>query len=87
MLLAVICTWATLTPHFNPGVESTFCKERNEVASKLGALLIIKDLLNIPIDPDRIPQQFDYERTDEAHQTIVAAEFVRPIDDVQVESA
>lgn len=71
----------------NPGVESTFCKEKNQVASKLGALLIMKDLLNLPIDADSIPQQGDYEGTDEAHQTIVAAEFVRPVEDVEVESA
>lgn len=47
----------------------------------------MKDLLNIPIDPDSISQQGDYEGTDEAHQTIVAAEFVRPVDDVEVERA
>lgn len=47
----------------------------------------MKDLLNIHIDPESIPHQGDYEDTDEAHQTIVAADFVRPVDDVEIEQA
>jgi len=39
------------------GVQSSVCKEKNEVSSKIGALLIIKGVLGLPIDIDAIPAQ------------------------------
>ncbi|TFK54805.1 P-loop containing nucleoside triphosphate hydrolase protein [Heliocybe sulcata] len=61
------------------------CKEGNVVSSKLGALLILKSILKIPIDADLISDH--YGDPDEAHQTIVEASQVRAVDGVEVEGA
>ncbi|EPQ58049.1 P-loop containing nucleoside triphosphate hydrolase protein [Gloeophyllum trabeum ATCC 11539] len=65
-------------------VNSPSCKEGNVVSSKLGALLILKTILEMPIDPNAFQDQ--YESPDEAHQTIVQASFVRPVEGVEVEA-
>lgn len=54
------------------------------MSSKLGALLILKTILEMPIDPNAFQDQ--YESPDEAHQTIVQASFVRPVEGVEVEA-
>ncbi len=37
------------------GVHSATCKESNVVSSKLGARLVLRGLLNIPMEIDAIP--------------------------------
>jgi len=37
------------------GIDSPFCKEGNEVSSKTGAQVILRGILNMPIDLDAIP--------------------------------
>ncbi|ETW85689.1 hypothetical protein HETIRDRAFT_308737, partial [Heterobasidion irregulare TC 32-1] len=64
-------------------IASAYCQEKNIVASKLGALILLKDILNIPIQADVIPLQF--KDTDEEHQTIVPAWDVRSQQGVEIE--
>ncbi|THH10992.1 hypothetical protein EW146_g8195 [Bondarzewia mesenterica] len=64
-------------------IASPYCSEKNIVASKLGASIVLKDILNIPIDANVIP--FQFTTTDEEHQTIVAASEVRRQEGVEVE--
>jgi len=66
-------------------VNSPSCKEGNVVSSKLGALLILKSVLKIPIDADLISDY--YGDPDRAHQTIVEASHVRAVNGVEVEAA
>ncbi|KAL4065341.1 P-loop containing nucleoside triphosphate hydrolase protein [Scleroderma citrinum] len=69
------CTNCILSPR---------CKENNTVSSKIGALIILRGLLNLEINADSIPiQAQEQDSTD----TIVEAGYVRPIDGVQVEAA
>lgn len=65
-----------------PGIHSTKCKEENKVASKLGALLILRGLLSLEIDPEIIPERVDEET---GFDTIVEADYVRAVDGVEVE--
>ncbi|KAJ7702373.1 hypothetical protein B0H17DRAFT_923441 [Mycena rosella] len=65
-------------------IHSAKCREKNEVSSKLGALLILQGLLDIPVDPDSIPVQTDAEI---GHDTIVESPGVGAITGVSVERA
>lgn len=56
----------------NPGILSPLCKEGNSVSSKAGALVILKAILDEPIDPDSIPYETD-ERTLKGHDSIISA--------------
>lgn len=67
------------------GVSSPSCKEGNVVSSKVGALIILKALLNIPIDVDLLQQE--PRVVNDAHETVVAATSVRVAEGVEVESA
>lgn len=64
------------------GVHSTKCREENQVSSKLGALLILRGLLNLEINPESIPERVDKET---GSDTIVEAGYVRALDGVEVE--
>lgn len=62
-------------------VQSTFCKEGNKVCSKLGAEIILKQILGLDINKEGIPY-----RTDPLpHNTIVEAFPVSVADGVNVE--
>lgn len=63
------------------GVISSYCKENNEVASKLGAQVLLRGVLGLPIDVDAIPEQEDGNFT----ITVVEAQTVRAVEGVQVE--
>ncbi|KAH7889934.1 DEAD H helicase [Phlebopus sp. FC_14] len=64
-------------------IHSANCKEENKVASKIGALVILRGILNLEVNPDSIPAA-----TDEAtgFDTIVDADYVRAVDGVEIES-
>jgi len=62
-------------------IQSGFCKEGNQVSSKLGAQLVLRSILGFKIDADTIPAQ---DRVD-GFQTITEATYVRPVDGMQVE--
>jgi len=64
------------------GIYSTNCREENKVASKLGALLVLRGLLDLEINPESIPEQVVPETR---FDTIVEAGYVRPVDGVNVE--
>lgn len=63
------------------GIISSYCKENNEVASKLGAQVLLRGVLGLPIDADAIPEQEDGSFT----VTIVEAQTVRAVEGVEVE--
>ncbi|KAG1749078.1 DEAD H helicase [Suillus paluster] len=63
-------------------IHSATCSEGNVVASKAGALLVLKALLNLDIDTNSVAQQ-----PGQGPDTIVEATYVRPLDGVQVEPA
>ncbi|KAG1882994.1 hypothetical protein F4604DRAFT_1953038 [Suillus subluteus] len=65
------------------GIHSATCSEGNVVASKIGALLILKALLNLDIDANGVAVQFGSQ----GFETIVEAMYIRPLDGVQVEPA
>ncbi|KLO10412.1 DEAD/H helicase [Schizopora paradoxa] len=62
-------------------IISSYCKENNEVASKLGAQVLLRGVLGLPIDADAIPEQEDGSFT----VTIVEAQTVRAVEGVEVE--
>ncbi|KAI0807176.1 P-loop containing nucleoside triphosphate hydrolase protein [Fomes fomentarius] len=66
-------------------ISSPSCKEGNVVSSKVGALIILKALLNIPIDVDLLEQE--PRAVSDVHETVVAATSVRVAEGVEVESA
>ena len=68
-----------------PGVDSPTCKEGNLVSSKAGALIILKALLNLPIDVDLLHQEPGI--VSDAFETVVEATSVRVAEGVEVESA
>ncbi|KAF7338638.1 DEAD/H helicase [Mycena venus] len=65
-------------------IYSSACREKNEVASKLGALLVLRGILDIPVDPDSVPIQNEMEI---GHDTIVEPAGVGAITGVTVERA
>lgn len=64
------------------GIHSATCREENKVSSKLGALLVLRGLLNLEINPESIPKRMDEET---GFDTIVEADYVRAVDGVEVE--
>ncbi|KIK45797.1 hypothetical protein CY34DRAFT_777472 [Suillus luteus UH-Slu-Lm8-n1] len=64
-------------------IHSATCSEGNVVASKIGALLILKALLNLDIDANTVAMQSGSQ----GFETIVEAMYIRPLDGVQVEPA
>ncbi|KAG0706339.1 hypothetical protein DFH29DRAFT_995980 [Suillus ampliporus] len=69
---------------FDHSIHSTTCSEGNVVASKPGALLVLKALLNLDIDTNSVAKQ---PVQIQGPDTIVEATYVRPLDGVQVEPA
>ncbi|KAJ7871484.1 P-loop containing nucleoside triphosphate hydrolase protein [Mycena olivaceomarginata] len=65
-------------------IHSSSCREKNEVSSKLGSLLVLRGILGIPIDPDSIPVQAEMEI---GHDTIVEPVGVGALTGVSVEQA
>ncbi|KAL7283261.1 hypothetical protein ACG7TL_002690 [Trametes sanguinea] len=66
-------------------VDSPSCKEGNVVASKAGALIVLKAILARPIDVDLL--QHEPDETLQVHDTVVEATSVRTAEGVEVESA
>ncbi|KAG2133901.1 DEAD H helicase [Suillus cothurnatus] len=64
-------------------IHGATCSEGNIVASKTGALLILKALLNLDIDANSVATQLSSQE----FETIVEATYIRPLDGVQVEPA
>ncbi|KAJ6618312.1 DEAD/H helicase [Mycena sp. CBHHK59/15] len=64
-------------------IHSGACREKNEISSKLGALIVLKGILGIHVDPDSIPVQSE----EMGHDTIVDAPGVGAIPGVSVERA
>lgn len=75
----------TYSVHTITGVQSPSCKEGNKVSSKLGALLILKGILGMEIDPDSVPYEIDDRPGPQGHDSIVDASPVRTTGDVEVE--
>jgi hypothetical protein len=67
------------------GVQSTSCREANQVSSKLGAGIIIKGILGLTIDQDTIPYQEGGLQQTQAPNTIVNAETVYSREKVNIE--
>ena len=63
------------------------CKEHNTVRSRAGALVILRDILALPIDPATLPAIETATGDPDAHQTIVEAPSVGRAQDVKVEQA
>ncbi|KZS99153.1 P-loop containing nucleoside triphosphate hydrolase protein [Sistotremastrum niveocremeum HHB9708] len=63
--------------------KSTWCKEGNEVSSKVGALIVLRSLLDLPLRLDEIPDA-PY-LIDPLMETVVEATQVRALDDIEVE--
>lgn len=64
-------------------IRSAYCKEGNVVSSKLGAQIVIRGILGLPIDMDSIPDP--PESLADVPQSIVAAEPIIPVDGVEIE--
>ncbi|KAL1746966.1 P-loop containing nucleoside triphosphate hydrolase protein [Schizophyllum fasciatum] len=62
-------------------IASTACKEKNEVHSKIGALVIIRDILGQLTDIAHIPDQ----RPNRTHDSIVVAHPVKAAEGVAIE--
>ncbi|KAF8316647.1 P-loop containing nucleoside triphosphate hydrolase protein [Clavulina sp. PMI_390] len=62
-------------------VKMASCKESNAVASKIGALLILRAVLGRPIDWEDVP----YAENFAMNETVVAASAVKTLGEVQVE--
>lgn len=62
------------------GVQSPACKEGNKVCSKIGALVVMQDILGLDVDAEAIPFQGDG-----AWNTIVEAPSVRNAEGIEVE--
>ncbi|KIY43668.1 P-loop containing nucleoside triphosphate hydrolase protein [Fistulina hepatica ATCC 64428] len=65
-------------------VQNAGCTEHNAVCSKIGALVIIKNLLGRPQHPESIPYETKEKR---GSDTIVSAQHVRAVEGVVVEPA
>ncbi|KAJ6606558.1 P-loop containing nucleoside triphosphate hydrolase protein [Mycena vulgaris] len=65
-------------------IHSGACREKNEVATKLGALLVLQGILDIRVNPDNIPVQTDAQI---GHDTIVEPPGVGVMTGVSVERA
>ncbi|KAJ7470339.1 hypothetical protein FB451DRAFT_1135554 [Mycena latifolia] len=65
-------------------ILSPKCRERNEISSKMGALLILQGILDIQVDPDSVPVQTEAQI---GHDTIVEPPGVGVMTGVSVERA
>ena len=63
------------------GTRMASCKESNAVASKLGAIVILRGVLGLSTSPDDIPDSGEVE----VLETVVTASAVRTLGDVAVE--
>ncbi|KAJ7684713.1 P-loop containing nucleoside triphosphate hydrolase protein [Mycena polygramma] len=72
------------TKAFDNGIHSSACREKNEVSSKLGALLVLRGILDIHVDPESIPMQTDDQI---GHDTISDPASVGAVTGVSVERA
>ncbi|KZV69057.1 DEAD/H helicase [Peniophora sp. CONT] len=68
-------------------VDSLGCKEHNSVRSRAGALVVLRDILALPIDPATLPALETATDDPDAHQTIVEAPSVGRAQDVKIEQA
>lgn len=64
------------------GIHSATCREENKVSSKVGALLILRGILDLEINAESVPERVDEET---GFDTIVEADYVRAVDGVEVE--
>lgn len=64
------------------GVKLASCKESNAVASKTGAIVVLRGVLGLPVSLDDIPDAEQPLMT----QTIVEAPAVRTLGEITVES-
>jgi DEAD/DEAH box helicase domain-containing protein len=71
--------FVSLTAH--AGIKIASCKESNAVASKLGATVVLRGVLGLPVSPDDIPDSGEIE----VLETVVAASAVHTLGDVAVE--
>jgi hypothetical protein len=86
MVASNVCL-ATRSPHPNlsdlVGTHSPWCRQGNDVSSKLGAQVILSALLSIPIDEEAIPD--DPLPYDPDMDTIVAAPEVPTLGSIELE--
>ncbi|OCH95579.1 P-loop containing nucleoside triphosphate hydrolase protein [Obba rivulosa] len=68
----------------NSGIDSPTCRSDNLVASKTGALIVLKAILGRPIDVDLIPE---YPPDVQTFETVVEAPRVRAVEGVEIEAA
>lgn len=75
------------TTRINPdlGVQSTTCREANQVSSKIGGGIIIKSILGLSVDPDTIPYQNGRQQQIQVPDTIVEAQIVYGRGNIEVE--
>lgn len=72
-----------LSEHCCIGIRSALCKEGNIVSSKLGAQIIIRGILGLPIDEQAIP--VNYMQISNQPDSIIKADPVRTIEGVRLE--
>lgn len=65
------------------GIRSAYCKEGNVVSSKLGAQIVIRGILGLPIDMDSIPDP--PESLVDPPQSIIEARPIDAVEGVEVE--
>lgn len=82
MYVALLKTEIKSPNIWGKGIQSPLCKDGNQIFSKIGAQLILRSLIGLKIDPDSIPAQIEGVPQ---FQTIVEADYVRPLDGTQVE--
>ena len=71
-----------LTEQLPIGIQSAMCKEKNQVASKLGAKVILQGVLGRPINEDELGPDVDQPPLT---VTVVPASTVHAMDDTVVE--
>ena len=69
------------------GVDSLGCKEHNSVRSRAGALVVLRDILSLPIDPATLPALETATGDPDQHQTIVEAPSVGRTQGIKIEQA
>jgi len=65
-----------------PGIHSSGCKENNEVASKIGAQIVLRGVLGMPLNSDDVPF---LEDAPSYPSTIIEAPSVKTVENVEVE--
>lgn len=76
----LLATVQCLINHNTIGVQSANCKESNVVSSKLGARVVLRGLLDLPLEEDAIPLDVNG-----ITNTVVDAEPVQVVPGVEVE--